>query len=135
VQNHALKRGVLLVMMRLPILWNHVNFDVARARFLLAKLNDGPPKIRTSLVIPETRMKDAQRLAIGGAEFVAEETLVVPDVLQQAFRWMKGIAFPQEGTGLLVGAPLFIKIRPENGHAIRFQSGPFKVKIGVGIIA
>ena len=74
------------MMMRLPVLWNHIDFDIARARFLLAKLDDGPAKIGTGLVIPETRMKDAKRLAIAGAEFITAETLVVPDVLQQPKR-------------------------------------------------
>jgi hypothetical protein len=86
-------------------------------------LDNGPAKIRTGLVIPETGMKNTQRLAIDGAEFVAEETLVVPDVLQEPLRGMQGVAFAQKGTRLLLRAPLIIKIRPENGHSIRFQAG------------
>jgi hypothetical protein len=103
-------------MMRLPILWNHINFDITRARFLLAELEHGPAEIRPGPVIPETGMKHANRLAIAGAEIIAAEALVVPDVLQQTFGRMRGIAFAQERKSLLLRAPLSVKVRPERGH-------------------
>jgi hypothetical protein len=94
-------------------------------------LDDGPVKIGAGPVIPEAGMQDAQQLAVGGAEFVAAEALVVPDVLQQAFRGMQRVVFAQEETSLLLRAPLRIKIRPESGHGIRFESSGGKVKTGV----
>jgi hypothetical protein len=112
VQNDARKFGVVLVMMRLPILRNHIDFDIARARFLLAELENGPAKIGPGPVIPETGMKHAHRLAIGGAEFVAAEALVVPDVLQEPFRADEENRVRAGGTGLLLRAPLRIKVRP-----------------------
>jgi hypothetical protein len=103
-------------MMSLPILWNHINFDIARTRFFQAELKDGSVEIRPGSVIPETGVKHANWLAVGGAEVIAAETLVVPDVLQQTFWRMRGIAFAQEGLGLLLRAPLSVKVRPERGH-------------------
>jgi hypothetical protein len=47
-------------------------------------------------------------LAIEGAEFVAAEALVVPDALQEPFGRMRRIAFAQEGSSLLLRAPLSI---------------------------
>lgn len=103
-------------MMRLPILRNQINLNIARPRFLLAKLENGPAKIGTGAVIPETGMKHTHRLAIDGAEFIAAKALVVPDILQEPFRRMRGIAFAQEGPSLLLRAPLRVKVRPERGH-------------------
>jgi hypothetical protein len=95
-------------MMRLPILRKKIDFDITGARFLVGKLENGPAKIGTSPVIPETGMKHAHRLAIEGAEFVAAEALVVPDALQEPFGRMRRIAFAQEGSSLLLRAPLSI---------------------------
>jgi hypothetical protein len=103
-------------MMRLPILRKQIDLDIARPRFFLGKLENGAAKIGTGSVIPETGMKHAHRLAIDGAEFIAAEALVVPDVLQEPFGRMRGIAFAQEGPSLLLRAPLSIKVRPESGH-------------------
>ena len=103
-------------MMRLPILWNQIDLDITRARFLLAKLQDGSAKIGTGRVIPETGMKHAHRLAIDSAEFLAAKTLVVPDILQEPFRRMRGIALAQERPSFLLRAPLRINVRSESGH-------------------
>jgi hypothetical protein len=93
-------------MMGVPILRQHVNLDVTRVRFLLADLQDGAVKIGSGLVIPKARMQHAHRLAVQGAEIVAAEALVVPDVLEEAFGRMWGGAFTQEETSLLFRAPL-----------------------------
>ena len=74
-------------------------------------------------MIPEAGMEHAHRLAIRGAEFLAAEALVVPDTLQEPFRGMRRAAFAQEGAGLLLRAPLQIRVRPENGHGPRFRPG------------
>ena len=103
-------------MMPLPIPRDQINLDIARARFVLAELEDGAAEIGAGAVIPEAGMKHAHSLAVGGAEFVAAEALVAPDILQEAFGRMGGIAFAQEGTGLLLRAPLIVKVRPESGH-------------------
>ena len=105
-------------MVALPIAGNQINFDIARARVVLAELEDGAAKIGTRAVIPEARMKDAHRLSIGGAEFIAAEALVMPDVLEEAFGRMRGIALAQEGAYLLLRAPLFVKVRLESGHGV-----------------
>src|SRR5271154_2031208 len=109
-------------MMRLPILWNDINLDIARTRFLLAELENGPSEIRPGPVIPETGMKHAHRLAVAGAEIVSAEALVVPDVLQQALRGMRGVAFAQEGRSFLLRAPLRVKVRPESRHGPSCES-------------
>jgi hypothetical protein len=107
-----------MVMMRLPILRDQINLDIARAWFLLAKLEHGSAKIRASLVIPETGMQHANRLSIHGAEFVAAQALVVPDILQQPFGWMRGVALAQERPRLLLRAPLSVKVRSESEHGL-----------------
>ena len=103
-------------MMRLPILRLHIDFNIARARFFLTKLQHGPAKIGTRSVIPETGMQHAHWPSIDGAEFVPAEALVVPDVLQELLWRVSGIAFAQEGPSFLLRAPLAIKVRLENGH-------------------
>jgi len=69
-------------------------------------LQDGAAKIGSGLMIPKAWMQHAQRLAVQGAEIVAAQALVVPDVLQKAFGGMRGSAFAQEETSLLFRAPL-----------------------------
>jgi hypothetical protein len=116
MQDDARKFRVVLVMMRLPILREQINLDIARLRFVRAKLQNGPAKIRTGAVIPKAGMKHSHLLAIDGAEILAPETLVMPDTLQEAFGRMRGIAFAQERPCLLLRAPLCVKVRPESGH-------------------
>jgi hypothetical protein len=116
MQNDAGEGGIAVVMMGLPILREDVNFDIARARLVLAELQDSAAEIGAGLVIPKARMEHAHRLASQGAEIVAAEALMVPEVLQEAFGRMRGGAFAQEETSLLFGAPLGVKVRTQHGH-------------------
>jgi hypothetical protein len=109
-------------MMGPPILRNHIDLNIARARFLLAELENGPVEIRPGAVIPKTGMKHANRLAIARAEIITAKALVVPDVLQQAFGRMRRITFAQESQSLLLRAPLRVRVRPESGHGPWFPS-------------
>jgi len=72
-------------MMRLPVLRHQIDLHIARARRFLSKLNDRVLEIGACAAIPETGMQHAHRLAVGGAEFIAAEALVVPDILEQTF--------------------------------------------------
>jgi hypothetical protein len=123
MQNNARKFRVVFVVVGLPILRDHVDLDVTGTRFFLAKLDNGAAEIRTGPAIPETGMKHTNGLSIDGAEIVAAEALVMPDVLEEPFRWVRRIALAQERSGFLLRAPLIVKVRPESGHGSRFQSG------------
>jgi hypothetical protein len=107
--------------MRLPILRQHIDLDVALARLVLAELQDGPAKIRSGLVIPEAGMQHADGLAVESAEEVAAEALVVPDILQQAFGRLRGVALAQKEASLLLGAPLGVKLWADSGHGQEFS--------------
>jgi hypothetical protein len=108
-------------MMGLPVLGDQIDLDVARAWFVLAELEDSGAEIRAWLVIPEAGMEHSQRLAIEGAEVLAAQALVVPDALEQALRRMGGIALAQEVFGLLLRAPLSVKIRAGCAHVQSFS--------------
>jgi hypothetical protein len=131
MQDDTCELRVVLVVVALPIAGNQINFDIARARVVLAELEDGAAEIGTRAVIPEAWMEHAHRLPIGGAEFVAAKALVMPDVLEEALRRMRGIALAQEGASLLLRAPLFVKVRLESGHGYHFNPAGGKVKAAI----
>ena len=47
-------------------------------------------EIRASLVVPETGVQDANRLAIGSAKISTAQTLMLPDGLKKLFGWRTG---------------------------------------------
>ena len=116
VQNHLGKGRIAVVLMRLPVLRQHIDLDVARTGSVLAELQERPAKIRSGLVIPKAGMQHANGLAVEGAEEVAAEALVMPDILQQAFGRLRRMALAQKAAGLLLRAPLGVKLWADTGH-------------------
>src|SRR5271157_12680 len=124
MQNHVGKSRIAMVLMGLPILPFPINFNVTRARLLLADLDDGAAKIWPGLMIPKPRMEHAQGPAIDRLQLIALEPLMVPDRLQQAFRRMGAAAFAQKEARFILRAPFRIKTWTETGHVQRFSGGP-----------
>jgi hypothetical protein len=101
-----------MVVVRLPILRNQINFDVARTRLFLPKLHDRAAKVGAGLAIPKARVQHAHGISIDSSQFVPTKPLMAPDALQQAFRGLRGIALPQKRSRFLLRAPSRVKIRP-----------------------
>ena len=121
MQNHAGKRRIALVPVRLPVARNPVNFHVARTRRFLAELQDGPVEIGAGGAVPKAGMEHAQRLAVEGLQLPAPQPLMQPDALQEPFRGMGGIALPQEKARLILRPPAGIEIGVGPGHDHAFS--------------
>src|SRR5687767_14625762 len=84
MQYYLLVGGVGFVTVATPAAGLQIDFYVADQRGRVADLNDGAAKIRARFLVPEPGMNDAQALAVDGFEVVAEEALVMPNLLEQA---------------------------------------------------
>ena len=85
-----------------------VYLDVAGLRRRLAELHDRAAEIRAALHAAETGMKDMDRLALQGSELLAEQSLVLPDGLQESFG--RGVpVLAQDRNDAAAHAPLGIK--------------------------
>lgn len=73
-----------------PTTWMQVDLDIAGLRRAVTDLNDGGKKIRPCRMIPETRVKNPQLFAVQGLQFITSQTLVLPEALQEPFRWQIG---------------------------------------------
>ncbi len=120
MQDDVLEGGITVVAVGAPTAGSEVNLDVAGLGRLIAYLHNSATEIRTALDTAKTRMKDADRLAVQGCELIAEQSLVLPDRLQEAFG--RGVPVLVEG-GNHAGAhtPLGIKAGQDRRHlAIAF---------------
>src|SRR5579872_5999859 len=95
VQHDILKSGIDIMTMRAPTAGMEVDLDVAGARGFGANPDHGPAKIRASLVIFETRMKNSHDMSVQGLELVAQQTLLLPDSLEQFFGRRRFMVFLQ----------------------------------------
>jgi hypothetical protein len=116
VQDDVRKRRISIMLVPAPVARNQIDFNIPGARLVLAKLHDGPAKIRAALLAPKARMQNAQGLAVCCAEVVAAQALVMPDSLEQVFRRMGGMRLGQLPPGLLFRAPLGVKVRAGLWH-------------------
>ena len=81
-----MKCRVAVVPMRTPSAGGQVNFDVSGARRLTLELKDRAAEVRPSLAIQEARMQDLNLSPLLSGQPVTQQTLVVPDQLEQPFR-------------------------------------------------
>jgi hypothetical protein len=98
------------VPVAVPIAGEEVNFYIAGTRFILAELQNRASEVRPRLVIPEARVKNAQRLAVKGAKLAAAKSLMMPYVLEEPFGRIDGAALAQLEPRLLLRAPLAVKV-------------------------
>ena len=68
-----------------PICCARIDLNVAAGMAIIFQLNERALEIRTGFVIQKSGMQHAQRPAIGCAQRVALEALVLPYGLQQLF--------------------------------------------------
>ncbi len=86
MKNDVSKSGIAVVPVRTPAAGAKIHFHIASSRSGIGKLNHRAAKIGSALDAAKARMKNAHGLAVQGSKLVAEQPLVLPDGLQQAFR-------------------------------------------------
>jgi len=122
VKHHVAVARIAVVAMAAPAGRVQINFDITVAGGLAAKLEHGAAEIRTGLVVPETGMKNAHWSAVQGPQLIAPQPLMLPDALQEPFRWRDFFRFPQRGRGQGGGSRSSIKTGHHAGHhAIAFR--------------
>jgi hypothetical protein len=103
------KIRVTVVTVGAPAADAQVNLHVTGTRRGVADLNDRAAKIRPAFDADKARMQNANGFSIGGLKPVALQSLVVPDGLEQVFRW--GIIFvAQDIPRAQARAPVGVKI-------------------------
>ena len=80
-----------------------IDFHIAAHGRFTCELPHRVAKIRPGTVIPEARMQHAQRAAVREFQFVPQQALVMPDVLQQ--RLGRKVVLTQDAEGTERGAP------------------------------
>jgi hypothetical protein len=83
-----------------------VNLDIAGFGEIIAELDQGVAEIRAGFMIPESRVKNSDGLAVQGDEFVPAEPLMLPDGLEKAFGGNAVGAFLEQEQTQGTGAPL-----------------------------
>jgi hypothetical protein len=101
---------------RMPAARLQVNFHVAGNGLLISDLQDRAAKVRAAFQTGKTRVKNADGLALRRPEFIAFEALVLPDGLQQFFRW-PGIFIAERINGAAAFTPGGVKIFGADIHA------------------
>ena len=85
MEHHGFVGRVFVVMVVLPVVWVEINLDITDNRCAASDLNDSLAKIRAGFMIPKSGMQDPQRLAIGGLQVFAMNSLTSPYLLKKAF--------------------------------------------------
>lgn len=68
-----------------PATGMQIDFDITAARRVGNDLHNGLAEIGTGLVIPESRMKNPDLFPVQGSQLIAQQPLVLPDLLEKAF--------------------------------------------------
>ncbi len=95
VQDDAGEGGVGVMTVSAPICCARIDLNVTAGMAIVFQLNERALEIRTGFVIQKPGMQHAQWPAIGGAQRVALEALVLPNGLQQLFGRRMRIHFSQ----------------------------------------
>jgi len=86
MQDDFAERGIDIMAMGSPTAGTKVHLHVAGLRRFVTKLKDRLAKIRPSLQIVKTGMKNFYRLTVQRLKLVSKQPLMQPDCLQQALR-------------------------------------------------
>jgi hypothetical protein len=86
MQDNVLEGGITIMAVRAPAAGTEVHLHVAGPWRSVADLHDRAAKIGPAFNTAETRMKDSDRFTVQGLELLAEQALVLPNGLQEAFR-------------------------------------------------
>src|SRR3954465_11245677 len=85
----------------------HVDLYIPFAGRIVAEAQQSIPKIGARFMVPEARMENLNRTAVGGLEIFAKNTLMEPDCLQEPLG--RGRQFVAE-LGEPVAAPLRVEV-------------------------
>ena len=96
-----------------------VDFNVSGHRRVVPDTNHRSAKVRTGLLVPESRMKNLRTASVEGEEFMAQKPLLEPDLLEQPFRRRAFGCLPEDGTGKT--------IQPRYGIAMGWYLGHLAV--------
>jgi hypothetical protein len=115
VQDHVLKRRVSIVSMSVPPVGSEIDLDVPGAGRFSANLQNGASKIGSAFVTPKPRMQHLHRLALRRDKFIAQNTLMEPNKLEQPFGRRCRILSKERGESASL-APLDVKIDLRKQH-------------------
>jgi hypothetical protein len=115
MQDDLLESGVSIMAVRAPAARAKVHFHIPGRRQRIPDLDYRPAKIGSSFDAAKTRVKDSDRLAVKGLELIAEQSLVLPDALEQKFgRRVLVVVKDTHGAG--AHAPLGVKAVQDRSH-------------------
>src|SRR4029453_8947344 len=83
LENDVFEIAIAIMPVGVPAARSQVDFDVTGPGLLLAKLDYSAAKIRSAFNVAKAGVQHADGLAIGGAELFAQQSLMLPDRLQQ----------------------------------------------------
>jgi hypothetical protein len=86
MQNNVLEGGIAIMAVRAPPAGTEIHLHVAGPWRSVADLHDRAAKVGSAFNTAETGMKDSDRFTVQGLELLAEQALVLPNGLQEAFR-------------------------------------------------
>src|SRR5688572_27875393 len=109
MKSDLFKRRVAIVSVCMPATGVQVDLDVAGDGRLAGELDDGFAKIGSAFVAPEAGMEDVNGFAVEGLEAIAEEALMVPDLLQEAFGG-RVMLLAQAKSGAAFKTPLGVEV-------------------------
>ncbi len=115
MQDDVLEGGIAVMAVGVPAAGTEVHFHIARPRRVVAELHDRSMEIGAALHAAKAGMKDSDRLVVQGLELIAEQSLVLPDGLQQAFGRRVPVV-PQDRDDAGAHAPLGIKAGQDRRH-------------------
>jgi len=128
VKQDIFEIGVAVMTVGAPAADTQVNLHVTGTRRGVADLNDRAAEIRAAFDADKAGMQNANGFSIGGLKPVASQTLVMPDDLEQAFRWCI-IFVAQNIPRAKARAPVGVKIvgrRRHCGLLLRLRSSKVK---------
>jgi hypothetical protein len=109
VQQDVFKSGVAVMAVTAPAAGLQVHLDIALSRRFVTELQNRSAEIRPAFQIMEAGMKNPDRLTVQGFQLIAQNTLVLPNSLEQALgRSLSVLAQDQDQTGL--DTPLRVKV-------------------------
>ena len=114
MQDDVAEGGVAVMAVRVPAAGAQVHLHVAGPWRLVADLHDRAAEIRAALHAAETGMKNTDWLAVQALELFADQALVLPDGLQEAFG-RRVTVLVKDRNDAAAHAPLGIKAGQDRG--------------------
>lgn len=119
--------------MGVPSAGAQINFNITRARGILANLEDCAAEIGPVFQIVETGVKNSDTLAVQGYELFAAQALVLPNSLEQALR-RRVVVIAENRDGSAANAPFGVKIVGKRRHREQLmRERVLKVKCGLKV--